>query len=259
MNERMPALLPIIGVIACGREVEGEAAQATRDRYLEAVFDYAAAAPLMIPTNQPAANAAAIVARLDAMLLTGSNSNIDPVRYGSANAVRQPVDPGRDIFSTALILAAVSAGKPILGVCRGLQEINVAFGGTLRDMRSDADQVALHHAPDGASLETMFAHEHGIEIVPDTPLAQIAGTTGFRVNSVHFQTIYRLGTGLEIAAISSDGIVEAVFATSTPGPVIAVQWHAEWRPAGRPHDLALWAYLGEIARAQLGQARLDRA
>ncbi len=201
----MPAQLPVIGVISCSREVEGEPAQATKHRYLEAAVQYAGGAALIIPTNQPPGNAAAIVGRLDALLLTGSNSNIAPARYGSTDLGRQPVDQDRDGFSAALIAAAVSAGTPILGVCRGLQEINVAFGGTLRDLRGDPNQAARHHAPDGVSLESMFGHQHGLEIVAGTPIAEVMGTTGSSVNSVHYQAIDRLGTGLRVAATSSDG------------------------------------------------------
>ncbi|MEO6104495.1 MAG: gamma-glutamyl-gamma-aminobutyrate hydrolase family protein [Pseudoxanthomonas sp.] len=255
----MEAQIPVVGVISCGREVEGEPAQATKHRYLEAVSHFAGAAPLMIPTNQPPGNATAIVARLDALLLTGSNSNIAPARYGSSHAVRQPVDAGRDRFSTALITVAVSAGKPVLGVCRGLQEINVAFGGTLRDLRDDTGVAPVHHAPDGVSLELMFGHLHELQVISGTTFAAIVGTAGFSVNSVHYQAIDRLGSGLAIAATSADGVIEAIYSTSTAAPVLAVQWHPEWRPDGRPHDLALWKYFGEIARTRSLQPGMDIA
>ena len=238
---------PVIGIIACGRAVEGEPAQAVKHRYIEGVERFADAVPLIIPSHQSAANAADIVARLDAVLLTGSNSNIEPRHYGSGDPGQAPVDAARDLLSPALIKAAIAAGKPVFGICRGLQEINVALGGTLRDMRAGVG-AGVHHAPDEASLDAMFGHAHAITVPPDSVLAGITGSHELTVNSVHFQTIDRLAPGLVVNATGPDGVVEAIAATATPAPVFAVQWHPEWRPQERPHDLAFWHFVGQIAR-----------
>ncbi|HLV82479.1 MAG TPA: gamma-glutamyl-gamma-aminobutyrate hydrolase family protein, partial [Devosia sp.] len=161
-----------------------------------------------------------------------------------------PFDPGRDSMSALLIKAALAAGKPVFGICRGLQEINVALGGTLVDQRDATDQPSLqHHAPEDASLEEMLAHSHSVEIVPGTPLADIAGTQSIDINSVHFQTLGLLGKGLVVNARAADGVVEAVSATSGAATILAVQWHPEWHPETRPHDLAFWRKVGEIARS----------
>ena len=128
-----------------------------------------------------------------------------------------------------------------------------AFGGSLKDLRSDPEVSGIHHAPDGVPLNRMFGHMHPVEVGADTPLAAIAGAARYQVNSVHYQAIDQLGDGLAVAARSDDGCIEAIYATSTAAPVIAVQWHPEWRPAERPTDLAFWAYLRQIARA--AQAR----
>lgn len=238
---------PVIGVIACGRMVEGEPAQAVKHRYLEAVERYADAIPLIVPSNQPAFHVADLVARLDAVMLTGSTSNIAPHHYGSDSAGQQPVDDGRDTLSQALIHAAIAAAKPVFGICRGLQEINVALGGTLRDLR-DTGLAGPHHAPADVSLEAMFAFSHAIEVSAGGTLQRFTGQSHMVVNSVHFQAIDRLATGLVVNATGPDGIIEAVSATHTPAPVFAVQWHPEWRPEARAHDLAFWHYLGEAAR-----------
>ena len=239
---------PVIGVIACGREVEGEPAQAVKHRYLVAVDQFADSVPLIVPSNQPGGNAADIVARLDAVLLTGSNSNIAPLRYGSDLAGQAPIDEGRDGLSQALIHAAITAGKPVFGICRGLQEINVALGGTLRDLR-DSGLAVPHHAPPEAALADMFAFGHEVEVVASSMLHRFTETSLLAVNSVHFQAIDRLAEGLVVNATGPDGVIEAVSATHTPAPVFAVQWHPEWRPEGRPHDMAFWRYVGEAARA----------
>ncbi|WP_193336119.1 gamma-glutamyl-gamma-aminobutyrate hydrolase family protein [Devosia beringensis] len=245
---------PVIGIIACGRAVEGEPAQAVKHRYIEGVERFAEAVPLIIPSHQSAANAADIVARLDAVLLTGSNSNIEPRHYGSADPGQAPVDSARDTLSAALIKAAIAAGKPVFGICRGLQEINVALGGTLRDMRS-GDGAGRHHAPDGADLDAMFGHAHAVAMPPGSVLASMTGSEQLTVNSVHFQTIDRLAPGLAVNATDADGIIEAIAATATPAPVFAVQWHPEWRPQERPHDLAFWHYVGQAARTDYQPAK----
>lgn len=239
---------PVIGVIACGRSVEGEPAQAVKLRYLEAVERFADAVPVIIPTNQAAANAADIVARLDAILLTGSNSNIAPIHYGSDQPGQAPTDIGRDDFGQALIRAAVTAAKPLFGICRGLQEINVAFGGTLKDLR-DSIGPDLHHAPSEATLGETFAFSHRIDLAPSGILHRFAEADSLVVNSVHFQAIDRLAEGLVVNAKGPGGVIEAISATGTAAPVFAVQWHPEWQPDGRHHDLAFWHYLGEAARA----------
>lgn len=239
---------PLIGVIACERQVEGEPAQAVKHRYLEAVERFAKAVPIIIPTNQSEDNAAEVVGRLDALLLTGSGSNIEPSRYGSATPAQAPTDRGRDLFGHALIRAAVDAGKPVFGICRGLQEINVALGGTLRDLR-ESDLAQAHHAPADADLDDTFAHGHQVNVVTGSMLQRFSGNEILAVNSVHYQAIDRLAEGLAINATGPEGVVEAISATGTAAPVFAVQWHPEWRPEGRSHDLAFWNYLGEAARA----------
>ena len=239
---------PVIGVIACERTVEGEPAQAVKLRYLEGVERYAGAVPLIIPTNQPPSGAADIVARLDAILLTGSSSNIAPRHYGSDAPGQAPSDAGRDDFSQALIRAAITAAKPVFGICRGLQEINVALGGTLKDLRASSGPD-LHHAPAEASLEDMFGFSHAISVVPNSTLHRVTQAGQLNVNSVHYQAIDRLGEGLAVNATGPSGIIEAIAARATPAPVFAVQWHPEWRPGNRPHDLSFWHYLGEAARS----------
>lgn len=240
---------PVVGVIACGREVEGEPAQAVKHRYLEALERFADAIPLILPSNQSVANVGDIVARLDAVMLTGSNSNIAPRQYGSDLSGAAPVDEGRDGMSLAIIHAAITAGKPVFGICRGLQEINVALGGSLRDLR-DGSQANRHHAPPGVPLDQMFAFGHDVDVVSNGTLHRFAASARLAVNSVHFQAIDRLAAGLIVNATGPDGVIEAISAGHTPAPVFAVQWHPEWRPEQRPHDIAFWHYLGEAARAQ---------
>lgn len=241
----MRANTPVVGVIASSVQIEGEAAQAVRARYLEGIAAYAGAAPVIVPVDQPAAHAGAILSRLDGLLLTGSSSNIEPARYGSNEPRRPPIDAARDRFSLALVRGAIELGVPLFGICRGLQEINVALGGTLIDGRAGASGPIAHHGPDGDGLAAMFGHSHDVEIVAGTLLAGVAGTATIRVNSVHYQRVDILAPGLIVNARSADGVVEAISLEGARAPVFAVQWHPEWRPAERAHDLAFWRLFGE--------------
>lgn len=238
---------PVIGVISCNRTVEGEEAYTVKRRYVDAVARYADAVPVIVPSLGEAEEAAALLERLDAILLTGSNSNIEPDRYGAASG-RAPFDPRRDGTAAGLILAANRTNKPVFGVCRGLQEINVALGGTLRDQRDSDHERLQHHAPDGVDLEAIFSHSHGVKAKADTPLAGIVGTEPFTINSVHFQAIDRLGDGLVVNAEAEDGVIEAISSRPGASPILAVQWHPEWRPDSRAHDLAFWREVGRVAR-----------
>lgn len=238
---------PLIGVISCTRTVEGEEAYIVKTRYADAVARHANAVPVICPSVEDTQDAEALVGRLDAILLTGSNSNIEPVRYG-ANSGRAPFDHRRDAMSDALVSAARKAGKPVFGICRGLQEINVALGGTLTDQRDAGTQDVIHHAPDGVDLDAMFGHAHFATPVPGTPLAGLLGQEPLRINSVHYQTVATLGAGLVVNATAEDGVIEAVSSAPDAPPLLAVQWHPEWRPEGRAHDLLFWEEVGRIAR-----------
>lgn len=240
---------PVIGVIACSRQIEGESGQAVKARYLEAVARHANAVPLIVPSNTDGSHAGRIVSRLDALLLTGSTSNIAPQRYGSDAAQRLPHDGPRDSFSAALIHAAIDAGKPVFGICRGLQEINVALGGSLLDLRDSGDRWPTHHAPDSADQSETFGHMHRVDVSHGSMLARVTGANVLDVNSVHYQAIDRLAPGLVANAMSLDGVIEAVWASGTSAPVFAVQWHPEWQAEARPHDLAFWSFVGQAARA----------
>lgn len=237
---------PVIGVISCNRPIEGEEGYTVKRRYVDAVALYADAVPLIIPSLPDAADAAAMIKRLDAVLLTGSSSNIEGHRYGVPGG-RDPFDPKRDAMAMGIIAAAGETGKPVFGVCRGLQEINVALGGTLRDQRDGPGGSVEHHAPDGVALEAIFGHCHRVETVPGTPLAAIMGTAPIGINSVHYQAIDKLAEGLTVNARAEDGVVEAV-SRGGPAPILAVQWHPEWQPEERAHDLAFWREVGRLAR-----------
>lgn len=241
---------PIIGIIGCNKQVDGEPVHSVKARYVEGVDRFADSIPLIIPSLGHPEDVPAIVNCVDAILLTGATSNIEPHHFGGSGG-REPKDPLRDTTSLALIKAAREANVPVVGICRGLQEINVALGGSLIDQR-DGDEISIaHHASDGASLEDMFAHSHRIDVSPGSLLAQVVEAQRLLVNSVHYQVIDKLGEDLRVEATAVDGVVEAI--SSRDGrSIFAVQWHPEWRPETRPHDLAFWRHVGELARSGRG-------
>lgn len=243
---------PVIGIIGCNREFEGEMAHLVKARYVTGVREFADAVPVILPGFAVPEDAPLALARLDGVLLTGSAANMAPEFYQGPDDARGPFDRTRDNTAIALISAARQLGVPLYGICRGLQEINVALGGSLRDQRNDQDREIAHHSRDEAGLEEMFAQAHQVDIAPGSSLSQMLETSRIEVNSVHYQMIDRLGDGLRVEATADDGVVEAV-AARDGSPLFAVQWHPEWRPTERTHHIAFWKALGDAARACLNR------
>lgn len=246
---------PVIGIIGCYREFEGEPTHVVKARYVTGVRDYSEAVPVVLPGFAVASDAREVLARLDGVLLTGSVANVQPENYGGPINARGPFDPHRDDTTFALIDAARKLGVPLYGICRGLQEINVALGGTLRDQRDESQIEVAHHAPDDKGLDEMFLQSHEIDIAPGSTLSHMLGGRSAVVNSVHYQMIDRLGDGLRVEATADDGVVEAV-AARDGSPLLAVQWHPEWRPEERPHHLKFWTHFGDAARVYMARKLL---
>jgi putative glutamine amidotransferase len=242
----------VLGVVCCSRVAGQAPAQAVIDRYLTSALRYADAAGLLVPALPELIAAREIAPRLDGLLLTGSPSNVEPTRYGQAGAedAEGPYDLARDAMTAALTEAMLELGKPVFGICRGLQELNVVLGGTLRRDASRNPELIAHHAPCDADLETMFAHQHEVALTPGGVLAENLGRTTLTVNSVHYQAIGRLAPGLQVEATAPDGLVEAVSAEIFGAPVLAVQWHPEWRPEINPDSQAFFRLLGRAARGE---------
>ena len=248
MPERR-ASRPVIGISACNRAFGEETAQVVADRYAEAAMRYADAAALLIPARPDLMRAEEVADRLDGLLLTGSPSNVAPGRYGEDGG-EGPFDPARDEMSLAMVAAMIARGKPVFGICRGLQEINVACGGTLvRDLGA-SDRALPHHAEERSALAPMFAHRHDVDLAPGGVLAAAFGRERLTVNSVHYQGIGRLGAGLTVEATSPDGVIEAVSGEAGAAPLLAVQWHPEWGTAGDDDAIAYFTLFGRALRGE---------
>ena len=248
----MTTTRPVLGISCCDRAFGGERAQLVINRYVEAAIRYADAAAVLIPALPELMRADEVAGRLDGLFLTGSPSNVEPWRYGEpeAEATAGPYDPGRDAMTFGLIEAMAGRGKPVFGVCRGFEEINVAFGGALRRDAGDNPALINHHAPEGADLHGLFAHEHAVSLAPGGVLARAFKTDHLEVNSVHFQAVSRLGAGLTPEAHAPDGLVEAFSGEANGAPVLAVQWHPEWRADGNPQSQTFFRLLGRALRGE---------
>lgn len=240
---------PVVGIICCNRLVGGEAAQSVMDRYVVATMRYADCSALLIPAMPDLVTLEDVIARLDGVLLTGSPSNIGARLYGEEDA-DGPFDAARDDSVMRLIDVMAGAGKPLFGICRGFQEINVALGGTLR--RDVAINPALlpHHAPEGVSREAMFAHHHRVDLTPGGILASALGQSAVDVNSVHFQGVGTLAPPLSVEARAPDGLIEAVAMDLADAPLLAVQWHPEWQTDQNPDSQAFFRLLGSALRGE---------
>lgn len=239
---------PVLGIICCTRRVGAEPAQAVMNRYVTAAMKHANTNALLIPALPELSDAVDLVARLDGLLLTGSPSNVEPSRYGDDGDGDGPFDPARDEMVLRLVDAASKRQAPIFGVCRGFQELNVALGGTL-DRGMSADNRSLkHHAPEGVAFDAMFDHMHDIRLTEGGILAQAFGTDMLRVNSVHFQGVEKLAPSLTVEATAPDGVVEAFSMTANGAPVVAVQWHPEWRTDENGESQTFFHLLGRALR-----------
>lgn len=242
---------PVAGIICCTRTVGIEPAQAVMNRYVASAMAYADAAALLVPSMPGLMRAADVASRLDGLLLTGSPSNLDPGAYGeAADDAPGPFDPARDAMTGDLIRAMLDLDRPVFGICRGFQELNVAFGGTLRRDVSENPDLLRHHAPDDVGFNEMFDHVHDVELTPGGILAGALGQARIRVNSVHYQGVQSLGEGLSVEAQADDGVVEAFSTRVNTAPVLAVQWHPEWRTGENPQSQVFFGIFGRALRGE---------
>jgi putative glutamine amidotransferase len=251
---------PVLGIIACNRafptgEGSSEAAQLVMDRYIIAAMKYADVAALIIPSLSDLMTAAEVAPRLDGILLTGSPSNVDPARYkqdgSNQNNGDGPFDPARDEIAIGMVHRMIDMQKPVFGICRGFQEINVALGGSLRDDTSASEDLIRHHAPDSAGFDAMFEHRHPVHLAQGGMLNNAYAKSDLNVNSVHYQGIAMLAGGLTVEATAPDGLIEAYSARPNGAPLIAVQWHPEWQTENNPDSQTYFQLLGKALRGEL--------
>ena len=236
---------PIVGLPACARRYPDYLQHAVAEQYVAAVRDGAGALPVLLPPV--GAPVEALLDRLDGLLLPGSESNVDPARYGVAeDATPGQHDPARDATVLPLIRMALARGMPVLAICRGHQELNVALGGTLHQVVHRLAGRLDHREDPAADEAAQWATAHGVAL--SGGLAALLGQAAIRVNSLHGQAIDRLGRGLVAEAVAPDGTVEAVRAEGA-GFCVGVQWHPERGETGAMGSAALFRGFGAACRA----------
>lgn len=221
----------------------------TGERNVMALLEYCDCLPIQLPPIGDKCAVQQLVSMLDGLMLPGGRANVEPHHYGGpAFPEDEIIDPGRDAVVLKLIPACIEAGVPVFGICRGIQEMNVALGGSLHYRVHLLDGKLDHRMPrrEGMTTEEVFALRHGISLETGGLFSKLTGgKSEVRVNSLHGQGIDRLASDLQIEAISEDGIIEGVRAKSDAFAV-GVQWHAEYAP--QEHELGNALYT-EFARA----------
>lgn len=237
---------PVIGVLCCNEAVD-RPVQTVATRFVAPLSRLSDATVVLVPALRDAADVAGLALLLDGLLLTGSRSNVAPERYGGAPLPHgQHTDPARDEVALALSGRMIEAGKPVFGICRGLQEINVLFGGTLS---TECCRGRHHRGSWDGCFDEMSGHCHDVDLRADGILAQSIGRQRLSVNSVHEQGIDRLGGGLTIEAVAADdGLIEAVRARPCGATVLAVQWHPEWDVDRSAESRAFFSIVGTALR-----------
>jgi putative glutamine amidotransferase len=252
---------PIVAIPACLDVADGRQSHRVGQRYIDSVINYAGGQPLLVPAMGEVGCFDELVTRFDGVFLTGAASNVEPHHYnGTPSRAGTLHDPGRDATSLPLIRAAIEAGVPLFAVCRGIQELNVALGGSLHQNVHELPGKGEHRMNRALPSEMRVEVRHPIVIQPGGMLERLSGRTGeVMVNSLHAQGIDRPADGLFIEAVSDDGIIEAVSLPGAKGFVLGVQWHPEHPvPMQWPLSKVMFDAFGEACRARL-QQRLGRS
>ncbi len=242
----------VVGVIGSMHLVENRfAAQRVGERNLRAVADVVGALPLVFAGSPEMTDIDKLLAVVDGIVLTGARANVHPTRFGAEpDAAYEPYDEARDALALPLVEACVARGVPLLGICRGLQEMGVAFGSTLHPEIRDLPGRENHRMPRLANGEihpdqaVIFSDRHDVHLTPGGAFAKIFGRDVIRVNSLHGQGIIEPGPRVVVEGLADDGTIEAIRIADAPGFALGVQWHAEYDPQTNPINRALFQAFG---------------
>lgn len=247
---------PLIAVVSDVRTFENYTWHAAPHQYLDAAIRGAGVMPLIVPSFGEQIDLDTILSAVDGVLVTGSRSNVHPGLYGVApTPAHEPFDPARDATSIPLIRRALERAVPVLAICRGIQELNVALGGSLATEIQEQPGRMDHRAPASDIQAERFAIRHPVHVKEGSCLAGVLGAGPVQVNSVHRQAIERLANGLQVEAVADDGTVEAVSVIDAKAFAVGVQWHPEYWFASDTPSARIFAGFGEAVRAHAGSKR----
>jgi putative glutamine amidotransferase len=257
---------PVVGVIGSAHLAEGKfTAQRVGERNLRAVAEAAGALPLIFAGSPEITDVDALLDTVDGILLTGGRANVHPSRFGQeADPRHEPYDEPRDALALPLIETCVARGVPLFGICRGFQEMNVAYGGSLHPEIRELPGRMNHRMPRLPNGEihpdhaVIFADRHEVRLTPGGVFAKLLGAETIRVNSLHGQGILEPGKRILVEGVAEDGTIEAIAIAGAPGFALGVQWHAEHEAARNPINRALFEAFGAalVAHQRARQQRL---
>ncbi len=242
---------PVVGIIGNFHLINDEyPAQSVGESNISAVADVTGALPLLIPSMPSAVDVPSLMAACDGFVLTGGRPNVHPRHYGQLPTdAHGAFDESRDAVALPLIRASVETGKPILGICRGFQEFNVAFGGSLHPEIRELPGRMNHRMPPDGTLEEKFEYRHIVSLTPGGVFAGIFAADKVMVNSLHGQGIDRPGDRIVVEGHAPDGTQEAIRVSDSAGFALAVQWHPEWKASEDPVSRPLFQAFGAALNA----------
>lgn len=267
-----PSIRPLVGVSACFKENgRGGWHHTVGDKYVQAAIRAVGALPVLIPAMGPELGDNAmtealdrLLETLDGVLLTGSPSNVEPHHYeGEPSRPGTAHDQARDATTLPLIRHTIDHGVPLIAICRGAQEVNVALGGTLHQLVHEVDGRRDHRSPKAATTDENYAPAHLVDVVEGGLLHKLVGERRFMVNSLHAQGVERLADRARVEAVADDGQIEAFSVPDAPAFTLALQWHPEHRALENPVSMKLFNAFAEAccarARRRLGVQSLRQA
>jgi len=250
---------PLVGISSCLKENgRGGWNHSVGDKYVQAAILAAGALPILIPAWGPQLGGDQesldrLLDTLDGLLLTGSPSNVEPHHYGQESRPGTAHDAARDATTLPLIRRAIDRGVPLFAICRGLQEVNVALGGSLHQHVQEVEGRRDHRSPKSPDTDVNYAPAHDIDIVEGGLLHRLLGERRVRVNSLHGQGVDRLASRARLEAVADDGQVEAFSVPDAAQFALAVQWHPEHKALERPTSMILFAAFAAACRTRAAQ------
>jgi putative glutamine amidotransferase len=245
---------PIVAVSADRRVLHPHPSHVSGEKYLKALLDGSNTLPFIVPSLPEDIETDEILDRVDGVTLTGSYSNVEPHHYGDDVADHVgDADPHRDAMSLPLALRALETGVPLLAVCRGHQELNVALGGTLH--RDLASVPGYHNHLENKSdpLDVQYGPSHPVSLMEGGLLRNLAGSDSVMVNSLHGQGIARLADGVSVEAVADDGLIEAFTVDTATTFNLSVQWHPEWHVTENEFSMAIFKAFGDACRKRASE------
>ena len=241
---------PLVAVSTDVRQFDNYTWHAAPRQYLDAAIAGAGVFPLLVPSFGDRLDLDELLSKVDGVMMTGSKSNVHPSHYGQeATEANGPYDPDRDATTLPLIRKAIERGIPLLAICRGIQEMNVALGGSLATEIQEREGSLDHRAPVSDQQDERFAIRQAVTIKPGSCLAGVFGAGDIQVNSVHRQAVDRLGPNLQVEAVAEDGTVEAVSVRNSRAFAVGVQWHPEYWVHSDSTSRKVFEAFGDAVRA----------